>query len=116
VALTAVLLNIAKRMRTEKTTGLRAAARRGSGVTILRTLFFQYSVSHHNKAGRIYDGGGFDIDGGSQNCIIQYCYSYDNDGAGMLFLKMVLPTSLTTTSSATTFHKTMAGLMRMERL
>jgi hypothetical protein len=44
----------------------------------------QNSVSHHNKTGTI-DGGGFDIDGGSQNCIIQYCYSYDNQGAGYLF-------------------------------
>jgi hypothetical protein len=42
----------------------------------------QYSVSHSNRAGLKYDGGGFDIDGGSQNCIIQYCYSYNNDGAG----------------------------------
>jgi hypothetical protein len=42
----------------------------------------QYSVSHSNRAGLKYDGGGFDIDGGSQNCIIQYCYSYNNDGPG----------------------------------
>ncbi len=42
----------------------------------------QYSESHHNEAGLESDGGGFDIDGGSQNCIIQYCYSHDNDGAG----------------------------------
>jgi hypothetical protein len=52
-----------------------------------KNIIFQYSVSHHNKAGRIYDGGGFDIDGGSQNCIIQYCYSYDNDGAGYAFFE-----------------------------
>ncbi len=42
----------------------------------------QYCVSYNNRAGRTYDGGGFDIDGGSQNCIIQYCYSYGNDGPG----------------------------------
>lgn len=42
----------------------------------------QYSESHHNQAGLDADGGGFDIDGGSQNCIIQYCYSHDNEGAG----------------------------------
>lgn len=42
----------------------------------------QYSESHHNQAGLEADGGGFDIDGGSQNCIIQYCYSHDNEGAG----------------------------------
>ncbi len=30
------------------------------------------------------DGGGFDIDGGCNHCVIQYCYSHDNDGAGYL--------------------------------
>jgi len=30
------------------------------------------------------DGGGFDIDGGCHNCVIQHCYSHDNDGAGYL--------------------------------
>jgi len=44
----------------------------------------QYCESHHNKAGLDHDGGGFDIDGGSQNCVIQYCYSHDNEGAGYL--------------------------------
>ncbi len=30
------------------------------------------------------DGGGFDIDGGATNALIQYCYSYGNDGPGYL--------------------------------
>ena len=42
----------------------------------------QFSESHHNQAGLHKDGGGFDIDGGSQDCIIQYCYSHENEGAG----------------------------------
>jgi hypothetical protein len=50
-----------------------------------KNIIFQYSVSHDNRAGRVVDGGGFDIDGGSQNCIIQYCYSYNNDGPGYAF-------------------------------
>jgi hypothetical protein len=30
------------------------------------------------------DGFGFDLDGGVSNSIIQYCYSHDNDGPGIL--------------------------------
>ncbi|HUP12804.1 MAG TPA: right-handed parallel beta-helix repeat-containing protein, partial [Niastella sp.] len=52
-----------------------------------KNLVFQYCVSHDNKAGKLFDGGGFDIDGGSQNCTIQYCYSYNNEGAGLAFFE-----------------------------
>ena len=47
-----------------------------------KNCIIQYSESYNNKAGKSKDGGGFDIDGGSQNCIIQYCYSHDNEGPG----------------------------------
>lgn len=48
-----------------------------------RNVIIQYSISHHNRGGTgKKDGGGFDIDGGSSNCIIQNCDSYDNEGAG----------------------------------
>lgn len=40
--------------------------------------------SYGNKTGSTKDGGGFDLDGGCVNCVIQYCYSHDNDGAGYL--------------------------------
>ena len=30
------------------------------------------------------DGGGFDLDGGVTNSVLQYNYSHDNDGAGYL--------------------------------
>src|SRR5699024_8818888 len=43
----------------------------------------QHCVSHHNKGGKAKkDGGGFDIDGGCFGCVIQYCDSYENEGAG----------------------------------
>jgi Right handed beta helix region len=29
------------------------------------------------------DGGGFDLDGGCTNCILQYCYSHGNKGSGL---------------------------------
>ncbi|MEM6800663.1 MAG: right-handed parallel beta-helix repeat-containing protein [Bacteroidota bacterium] len=45
----------------------------------------QNSESYENKTNSTKDGGGFDLDGGCINCVIQYCYSHDNDGAGYLF-------------------------------
>lgn len=47
-------------------------------------VVIQYNESHHNRTGSSKDGGGFDLDGGVQNSIIQYNYSHDNDGAGYL--------------------------------
>ncbi|MFN3404328.1 MAG: PA14 domain-containing protein [Cytophagaceae bacterium] len=44
----------------------------------------QFNEAHHNKAGFDRDGGGFDIDGGTTNSIIQYNYSHDNEGAGLM--------------------------------
>lgn len=43
----------------------------------------EHCESYSNRAVRC-DGGGFDIDGGAQDCVIQYCYSHHNDGAGYL--------------------------------
>ena len=47
-----------------------------------KNCIIQHCESYNNKAGKSYDGGGFDIDGGSQECIMQYNYSHDNEGAG----------------------------------
>lgn len=44
----------------------------------------QYCTAINNRTGRGLDGAGFDLDGGTTNCIIQYCYARDNDGAGIL--------------------------------
>jgi len=38
----------------------------------------------NHPGGRGADGGGFDLDGGCADCVLQYNYSHDNDGAGFL--------------------------------
>jgi hypothetical protein len=43
----------------------------------------QYCISHDNKTNPVAkDGGGFDLDGGVSNSVIQYCLSYNNQGGG----------------------------------
>ena len=44
----------------------------------------QSCESYGNRTGGQADGGGFDLDGGVTNSVIQYCYSHDNDGPGFL--------------------------------
>jgi len=56
----------------------------GIWVWLCKNAVIQYCESHHNHAGLTKDGGGFDIDGGAVDCIIQYNYSHDNEGAGYL--------------------------------
>ncbi|RKU07480.1 hypothetical protein C6503_24690 [Candidatus Poribacteria bacterium] len=47
-------------------------------------VVIQFNESHHNRTGSSKDGGGFDLDGGVTNSVVQYNYSHDNDGAGYL--------------------------------
>ena len=48
-------------------------------------LIIQHCISHDNKtASGAYDGGGFDLDGGATNSILQYNLSYNNHGCGYL--------------------------------
>ena len=56
----------------------------GIWVWMCKNATIQYCSSHDNYAGLTKDGGGFDIDGGASNCILQYNYSYNNEGAGYL--------------------------------
>ncbi len=44
----------------------------------------QYCTAINNRTGDGLDGAGFDLDGGTTHCTIQYCYARDNDGAGIL--------------------------------
>lgn len=60
---------------------------RGGGVGIWtcasRRVTIQGCESFSNKTS-VADGGGFDIDGGSEECVLQYNYSHDNDGPGLM--------------------------------
>lgn len=56
----------------------------GIWVWLCKNAVIQYCESHNNHAGLTKDGGGFDIDGGSVNCTVQFNYSHDNEGAGYL--------------------------------
>ncbi len=50
-----------------------------------RRCVIQFCESFDNHtAGGHADGGGFDLDGGAIDCVMQYNYSHDNDGAGYL--------------------------------
>lgn len=44
----------------------------------------QFNESRDNHSGTPLDGGGFDLDGGCQDSIMQYNFSHDNDGAGFM--------------------------------
>ncbi|MBI3235850.1 MAG: hypothetical protein HYZ42_17745, partial [Bacteroidetes bacterium] len=48
-----------------------------------KRVTIQHSYSHHNRS-QTGDGDGFDLDGGTRECILQYNYSHDNDGPGLL--------------------------------
>ena len=46
-------------------------------------VIIQHCISHHNKTSTgSSDGGGFDLDGGVTNSVVQYCLTYANEGAG----------------------------------
>lgn len=44
----------------------------------------QGNLVYGNRSVGPYDGGAYDIDGGTTNSVVQYNRSYDNDGAGLL--------------------------------
>jgi hypothetical protein len=48
-----------------------------------RRVVIQHCESFANKTSGA-DGGGFGIDGGSVECVLQYNYSHDNDGPGLM--------------------------------
>lgn len=45
-------------------------------------ITIQHCISHDNRS-PAWDGGGFDLDGGTRNAVLQYNLSYNNDGPGI---------------------------------
>src|SRR5882757_6174198 len=57
------------------------------GIWVYQTTnaLIQFNESYNNSRGcGDSDGGGFDLDGGVSNSTVQYNYSHNNDGAGVL--------------------------------
>lgn len=50
-------------------------------------VVIQFNEAYGNRTGTGGDGGGFDLDGGTTNSVMQYNYSHDNDGAGFLICR-----------------------------
>ena len=81
----------------EGSTSMRVRLAEGGGpvgiwIWNARSGKIQHSFSHNNHSGTsIHDGGGFDIDGGSSDCIIRNCISSDNEGAGYLLCEFGSP-------------------------
>jgi hypothetical protein len=49
-----------------------------------RGVVIQGNLSYANRTGGVADGGGFDLDAGVSDSVVQYNRSSDNDGAGFL--------------------------------
>ena len=52
-------------------------------------FWFRHCVADNNKTGNTVDGDGLDIDGGCRTCGIEYCLTYNNQGAGILVCSYV---------------------------
>ncbi len=48
-----------------------------------RGVVIERCESHGNRS-MFRDGGGFDLDGGCENCVLRWNYSHDNDGPGFM--------------------------------
>ncbi len=51
-----------------------------------KDVVIQYCISRNNNTGGPADGGGFDFDQDCVDCVLQYSFAYNNEGAGMLLI------------------------------
>ncbi|MBA3687015.1 MAG: right-handed parallel beta-helix repeat-containing protein, partial [Planctomycetes bacterium] len=56
----------------------------GIWTAVANNVVIQRCEAFRNRTGTSADGNGFDLDGGCTNCVLQYNYAHDNDGAGIL--------------------------------
>lgn len=52
-----------------------------------RACTLQHNVVFRQRTSSTSDGGAFDLDGGASDCVVQYNYSYDNDGPAVALIQ-----------------------------
>jgi len=65
-------------------------------------VVIQHNESYANKTGGTKDGGGFSLDNSTANAVLQYNYSHDNAGAGLLLAHK--PDDLTHTGNVVRYN------------
>lgn len=66
--------------------GLAADARYGIWAWWADHITIQKSEAYRIRTIGSKDGGGFDLDWGTSDCVIQYCHAHDNDGPGFAMI------------------------------
>lgn len=60
-----------------------------------RAVTLQYNLVYNQHTSSNLDGGAYDLDGGSADCVVQYNYSYNNDGPAVGIIQFQDASALT---------------------